>query len=268
MIIVILKVVVITQLGDMIEQKVTIPGIPFPLNASPQMWDAIGKLIGGIPHQRSDDESLFVFRRDVMKGHDPDKFLARLVLGMMNWNQPTTTTTATTTIKEGAAERGVVEARQYGGDPAQQVIFFLYSATPESAQFVGSLGGDYLTHHKGDQSGMLGRIQTKDVRLYNRTSLSVPYFLSRPDFESMRSEVFADFNQLNNMTMYDVKYNTKAELLTPDAFVAFYAANASQLNYSFAVNDFYLTDYHRKNNFTRFHLNICVFCFFHCFFLY
>lgn len=83
MIIVILKLVVVTQFGDQIVQNRVIPAIPFPLNASPQMWDFIYSLIskynasfGGGAGFRS-----FDFKRNVLQGYRADQYLARAMLG-------------------------------------------------------------------------------------------------------------------------------------------------------------------------------------------
>ncbi len=258
MIIVILKIVVITQLGDSITQTVVVPGIPFPLNASPSMWAFIYQLIGsytggsggggGGSLSRSAGAHLD-FKRDVMHGYRADQFFARALLGGL----PAQTRRGVVVTDPGPAKETKPHQTPGMDEVANEVIFFLYSTTPQCKDEIGTLGNDWTNQHSGNRSGMLGRLDTHLVTFPwpNLTSLSVPYFLPRESFSEMQKEVFHDFNELNAMTFAQVQHNKSAILLTPDAIVSFYRADDHVLNYSFSVNDFYLSAYHRANNFTK-----------------
>ncbi len=257
MILLVLKIVVISQLGDDIEKTILVPGIPFPLNASPDMWKEIYFLLKKFGNGNGPpalETTTYDVRSSFMKGHRPEQFLARTLLGMIPRDESEREVEAT---KEPSPflSRKDMEAR---ADPVgtQCMLFFLYSATQESAGTVGYLGPDWRDKHSG-KGGMLGRLPTHDCQSYNGTVFQVPFFLPRADNRAMQDEVFADFNTLNNVSFGIVNNNPHYINLTPDAIVSFSEADADsgRLSYTYAVNDNYLKQYHRRNNFTRLDIN-------------
>ena len=234
----ILKLVVISQFGDQINQRIVTPTIPFVMNASPDMWDRLQALIGPLIGQfgggggfgsfsTRDD---FDFKRDVMGGYRADKFIARMLLGMDRSSVVEEAPAASARVqKEEEEEKEAVEraASLAAVDPSlvsnQLLLFFLVSGGDD---FLGSRGADWRTRHFGNNSGMLGRTVTWNISLTNMTSMEVPYFLPRSSFEAMQDEVMADFGDLNAAGINQVKHELKYVTMTPDGIVAFERASA------------------------------------------
>ena len=256
LIMLILKIVIITQFGDEIEQKAVIPGIPFPLNASPSMWALIYKIIGGqIPGFSSAAEAITRSNdvsRSFTRGLPPDKFIAHALVGSLPKRRPQKDLYRRKWSEIQDRVRDERKKKEKKGD-SQCLEFFLFAAGKD-AKTVGSLGADWKDNHSGGKQGMLGRIVQHECLMHNGTNFTVPYYLPRSSFLEMQAEAFTDLTILNNASIPDVKNEPALIELTPDAYVEFYEANVpnGRLSYSYAVNDNYIVNYHRRNNFTRF----------------
>lgn len=244
LIMVILKIVVVTQYGDQIEKKQFVPPVPFVLNASPEMWDQLMNLINRFSHSTPPSTSYLHQRTPWMHGLPPKDFLARWIVGApvhLDHQEPV--------VQQQQSKHSMSTRDGF----RQCLLFMLFHATENCSSFVGSRGPNWQDGHSGNNSGLLGSLPTFNCRYENMSVAEVPYMLSRSSFQDMQREVFNDFNELNRHTINSVKYWEPLYDLTPDAYVDFQDADPVKgiLNYSYAVNNFYLPSYHRRNNFTR-----------------